>query len=71
MSRFGDWHTMDVIEEAPIRASPVLDRFGDPYVFKREYKIGFDLRPNNGKKDKLQEGRVGSHTKDGEPRASI
>ena len=69
MARFGDWHTIDVIEEAPIRASTVLDRFGDPCVFKREYKIGFDLRPNNGKKNKLQEGRIGSYTKAGQSRA--
>lgn len=44
--------TITVWEDPPIRYSSVLQSNGEPYLFTREIKMGFDLRPKKENYDK-------------------
>lgn len=35
--------TLTVWEEPAETLSPVLDKYGEPYVVRKTYKLGFDL----------------------------
>jgi hypothetical protein len=37
--------TLVVWEDPPETLSQVLDKYGQPYTIRKEYKLGFDLSP--------------------------
>ena len=46
--------TILVWEDTPEKVSTILDVYGNPYIYRKQYKIGFDLseRESNDAKQK-------------------
>lgn len=43
------WYSMQIHEDDKQKESPVLNQYGEPFVTRSSFKIGFDLKPTKEK----------------------